>query len=648
MRDVDPTRARVVLIGTPHYRHPELLDVPQVTNNVADLTAVLTDPALGAIPAANCVTVPADANLAEVGDALVAAAEAAEDLLIVYYSGHGLLGSRRDDLWLSLVDTRPDRLPFTALAFDAVRDACLDSPASNRVIILDSCYSGKAIGSALSDSSGRVLGQVRVAGTYTMTASPANRRAKVLDGEAHTAFTGRLLRLLRGGLPGGPRMLNLGDVYRHLRATLTAEGLPVPEQRGTGTADLLGLIPNVGYRPGGSQAVGAPVERFGERERQAVSAGRYRGPAEGVRMLRSLLVDRERQLGAEHPDTARTRSLLGTFTGRTGDRRAAVELLRQAHTEQRATLGERHPETLTTLVWLGHNTAQAGDLEKGRDLISRALAEQHAILGPTHVDTLRTGYLHASYRDAEAAVPLLRDVVAAQTAQLGADHPDTLDSRLYLAECLHTLGEHAEARTALTALADAHTRVFGADHPDTIHCRQRLAAVTAEAGDRATAERLLAALIPDATRALGAASPVTFAIRYSHARLAPTEAEVVERFDRLGVDQVRLVGVDDPATLNTRRMQVAIVADGQDHAEAYRLAQDLVTDHVRVLGPYHEDTLLTREILAAKAWDAGEHAEAVRLSKALLADLRRVLGPDHASVTLVAGRLAFYEESLRR
>ena len=243
-RLADPAGSRIVIVGTPAYRDPQLPDVPAVANNIADLAAVLTDPRVGRFESAYCVTAPTVASIAEVGALIVEAAEQAEDLLLFYYSGHGLLGSRSHELYLSLAGTQKENVAFTAVPFAAVRDACLDSRAKSRVVILDSCYSGRAIGETLGDTSEEVLGQVEVAGTFTLTSAPANRTALILPGEHHTAFTERLLSLLRDGSPQAGEFLTLGDIYRHLHTRMRAEGLPLPQQRGTETADLLGLVRN--------------------------------------------------------------------------------------------------------------------------------------------------------------------------------------------------------------------------------------------------------------------------------------------------------------------------------------------------------------------------------------------------------------------
>lgn len=113
------------------------------------------------------------------------------------------------------------------------------------MVILDSCFSGRAIGDTLTGVDRAVLGELEVSGAYTLTSSPANRTTLVLTGEKHTAFTERLLTMLEAGSPTAGTMISLGDIYRRLHTRLRAEGLPVPQRFGVNNADLLGLVRNV-------------------------------------------------------------------------------------------------------------------------------------------------------------------------------------------------------------------------------------------------------------------------------------------------------------------------------------------------------------------------------------------------------------------
>lgn len=248
VRPVDPARSRVVLLGTAAYSDESLPDIPQVAANLTDLSRVLTDPELGGFGEQQCVVVPAGAGVEQVGELLHEAAGQAEDLLLFYYAGHGVLG-RSGELYLSLRNTRLRSPEYSGLRFETVRGTFLDSGAANRVVIIDSCYSGRAIGPTLSATEQEVIGQLEITGTYTLTSAPANSLALVRDGEAHTAFTGRLLDLISNGSEKAGDLLSLGEIYRHLHTRLRADGLPLPQQRGTATTDQLGLVHNKHPRP---------------------------------------------------------------------------------------------------------------------------------------------------------------------------------------------------------------------------------------------------------------------------------------------------------------------------------------------------------------------------------------------------------------
>ncbi|MFK4221474.1 caspase domain-containing protein [Streptomyces sp. NPDC019890] len=230
------------MIGTSNYGSSQLVDLPAVRNNLDDLAAVLTDPALGGISPGRCVVIPDPADARTVYRTLRRYATAAEDTILVYFAGHGQTGPR-NELYLGLADTDPDELRVSALAFDLVREVLADCPAANRVVILDCCFSGRAIQDMGGDAE-TILGQVGIEGTYVLASAPVNAVALAPIGATHTAFTGELLNLLRTGVPDGPEFLTYGEIYRKLLHATTTRGLPTPRQRGTGTVDLLALCRN--------------------------------------------------------------------------------------------------------------------------------------------------------------------------------------------------------------------------------------------------------------------------------------------------------------------------------------------------------------------------------------------------------------------
>jgi hypothetical protein len=238
----DPQRSYAVLVGTSTYGSRELANLPAVRNNLDGLAQVLTDPALGGLSVERCIVLPDPTDVRTIYRTLRKYATLAEDTLLVYFAGHGRT-DLRNELYLSLADTDPDELRVSALPFDVIREVLGDSPAVNRALILDCCFSGRAIPD-MSGPDEAILGQVGIEGTYTLTATPATAVALAPAGATYTAFTGELITLLRTGIPNGPELLTFATIYRQLLHTLTARGLPHPRQRGTGTVDQLALTRN--------------------------------------------------------------------------------------------------------------------------------------------------------------------------------------------------------------------------------------------------------------------------------------------------------------------------------------------------------------------------------------------------------------------
>jgi SpoVK/Ycf46/Vps4 family AAA+-type ATPase len=247
MRLPDPQRSRVVLIGTSKYEDERLPDLPAVGRSIRDLAATFLDPTYGLVPEDHCTVLADEGDIRLIGRQLRLAARQAEDLLLVYYAGHGLVGGRRHDLYLALPDSEWVEPEFNSLEYDKLRSAVLDSPAVTKAVVLDCCFSGRVVTDTMADSVSEMVGQIEVDGTYVLASAHRDEVALVIPGEDHTAFTGRLLRLLHDGVPGGPEFLTIDDLYRHLLAKMRADGLPHPQKRGTDSADSLALARNRAY-----------------------------------------------------------------------------------------------------------------------------------------------------------------------------------------------------------------------------------------------------------------------------------------------------------------------------------------------------------------------------------------------------------------
>ncbi|PPJ36357.1 hypothetical protein C5E45_20095 [Nocardia nova] len=313
MRLPDADLSRALLLGASKFSDAELPDLPAVRNNLTALAEILTSSWATALAPQHCVALPDEDDRSVIGDRLTSAAEQAEDMLLVYYAGHGLIGPD-GDLYLSMPATRIGRkmLAWTALPFETVRRTLADARAENRILILDCCFSGRAIGT-MTDVTSAVVSQISVKGTCTLASSPANRPSSAPTTAKFTAYTGELLHVLHRGPGDDAELLTINAIHEHLATELPSKGFPPPEQRNTGTISRLALArrpPSHHYAdfapaPRDSSAAATPAAILHDRSATASRERELRRVAAegGVRAmleLGALLEERGELADADH------------------------------------------------------------------------------------------------------------------------------------------------------------------------------------------------------------------------------------------------------------------------------------------------------------------------------------------------------------
>lgn len=234
----NPELSRAILIGTSDFLYDELKPLPAVRNNLIDLLKALTDPDTGILTDEQCTTIETPETQRSFMSRLRKPARQAEDLLLIYYAGHGIRYDRLDQLFLTVRETDPAEPTDSAVSFELIRQLIEDSAARTRLLILDCCYSGMAV-SAMSAPT-LDLSAIRVAGTSVIASSPRNQISHSPPGERNTAFTAELLSLLVNGsrLPG--EQLTVDALFRSLEVSMAMRSLPMPKRQSSGTSnDLL-------------------------------------------------------------------------------------------------------------------------------------------------------------------------------------------------------------------------------------------------------------------------------------------------------------------------------------------------------------------------------------------------------------------------
>ncbi|MFE3195909.1 caspase family protein, partial [Nocardia sp. NPDC059240] len=229
--------SRAILIGTSRYDH-SLDPIPAIAANITDLAEILSGRG-GAFTGTQCVTVTDPTRPSDVGDAVGLAAREATEVLLVYYAGHGLL-DRKGRLHLAVTGSDPNRIRWTTVPFETLREEILESPARVRVLILDCCFAGRAF-EAMTDLPGLVGGQTELRGTYTIASSSANEPSFAPLGERNTAFTGAMLAAAAEAPDG-----TLDELYEETERRLHRGGHSRPQRR---RIDIAGEVRLFG-RPG--------------------------------------------------------------------------------------------------------------------------------------------------------------------------------------------------------------------------------------------------------------------------------------------------------------------------------------------------------------------------------------------------------------
>jgi tetratricopeptide (TPR) repeat protein len=194
---------------------------------------------------------------------------------------------------------------------------------------------------------------------------------------------------------------------------------------------------------------------------------------------------REKVLGPEHPDTARSLDTLGYACIERGDLAGAQSLHERALRIREKVLGPEHPDTARSLDTLGYAFIERGDLVGAQSLYERALRIREKVLGPESRDTAENirelGHLFQKQGDLARAQSTQERALAILEKVLGPEHPYTALG-LHDLGCLHLdQGDLAGARPLIERALAILEKVLDPEYPAMHLMRHKLARAKGDA-----------------------------------------------------------------------------------------------------------------------------------------------------------------------
>ncbi|WBB89760.1 AAA domain-containing protein [Verrucosispora sp. WMMC514] len=169
------------------------------------------------------------------------------DLALLYYSGHGVLHGDGQSLFLAATDTVSGQLHATAFDTDGMlRHLLNDSKASQKVVLLDCCFSGAFT------ARHRFRGGVREEprrlkrqrGTFILTSSTHQKASKAQGPDRPSVFTEVLLDGLRGAAegPSDDGWITTNDLSRYAPTEMARRRQHTPVESSEGVTEPIRLV----------------------------------------------------------------------------------------------------------------------------------------------------------------------------------------------------------------------------------------------------------------------------------------------------------------------------------------------------------------------------------------------------------------------
>jgi lipopolysaccharide biosynthesis regulator YciM len=391
--------------------------------------------------------------------------------------------------------------------------------------------------------------------------------------------------------------------------------------------------------------------------------------AEGLATDRLEEVSRQKQRAEEEANVARAvndflqKDLLGQADIRNQPLLAGVaernpnftvgELLdRAAQAIEGKFVGQPLTEAAIRLT-LGNTYRALGRYAESQPHLERSVRLRAAQLGADDPETLESKLeLAGLYRDQglyDRAETLSQEALDGYMTRLGADHPATLASKNNLAMLYKLQGKYDQAQTLYQEVVDGRTVQLGADHPDTLITKNNLAELYQTRGQLAKAEPLAKAVLDTRTAKLGADHPYTLASKNNLAVLYRAQGKYDQAetlYKEILDSRANKLGADHPDTLRCQNNLATLYLYQGKLAQAEPLLKEALDGRIAKLGADHPETLSSKNNLAMLYTNQRKYDRAEPLFKEVLDSYSALLGANHPDTLTVKNNLALLYNNL--
>jgi len=245
------------------------------------------------------------------------------------------------------------------------------------------------------------------------------------------------------------------------------------------------------------------------------------------------------------------------------------------------------------------------------------------------------------YERAEASLEAALDT---RRTQLGAGHPDTLETVSELALTHREMGRADEAEAGIKEALEGLTRAYGDEHPRTLQEISNLGAVIAERGALDEAEPYYRKALDGLRSALGDEHLDTLTAIQNMGWLRDEQdrpEEALSLYREALEGKRRLLGDEAPETLTSMNTVGSVLFNLGKYDEADGYVTAALEGRRRVLGDDHSSSLASLGLLGTLRWDQRRHDEAEALFREVLDRRRRVLGGDHPQTISALSNMGF-------